>query len=150
MKDIVAFDNLKTKVLKYILYKKRTEREIRLKFTQVDKELLDEVIETLKESNYINDDIYIDRFVKETINLKNISLKEIQYKLRNKGIDKSRIEEYFCNQREKLYDYEKNAVLNIIYKKINTMDMFDIIVLLKKKGYCEESIKQGTEEYKYE
>ena len=32
MQDIEEFDKLKTKVLKYILYKKRTEQEIRQKF----------------------------------------------------------------------------------------------------------------------
>ena len=47
---IEEFDGVKTKVLKYIMYKKRTEKEVRQKFSSsVDENLLDEVIENLKE-----------------------------------------------------------------------------------------------------
>ena len=47
---IQEFDNIKTKMLKYIMYKKRTEKEVRQKFSSsVDEILLDDVIENLKE-----------------------------------------------------------------------------------------------------
>ena len=49
MYTVEEFDKLKTKVLKYIMYKKRTEREIRRKFTEEDSEMLDDVIKHLKE-----------------------------------------------------------------------------------------------------
>ena len=49
MYTVEEFDKLKTKVLKYIMYKKRTEREIRRRFTEEDSEMLDDVIEHLKE-----------------------------------------------------------------------------------------------------
>ena len=55
---IEEFDSVKTKVLKYIMYKKRTEKEVRQKFSSsVDENLLDEVIENLKELGY--EDIYV-------------------------------------------------------------------------------------------
>ena len=48
--NIEEFDNAKTKVLKYILFKKRTEKEVRQKFSSsLDENLLDDVIENLKE-----------------------------------------------------------------------------------------------------
>ena len=50
MNDIIEFDVLKTKVLKYVLYKKRTEYEIRQKFSNCNEDLLDEVIDYLKEA----------------------------------------------------------------------------------------------------
>ena len=50
------FDKQKTKVLKYILYKKRTENEIRTKFiTSIEENLLEDIIEYLKEAKYIDD-----------------------------------------------------------------------------------------------
>ena len=49
MSYLEEFDKLKTKVLKYIMFKKRTEQEIRHKFKEDAGELLDEVIEDLKE-----------------------------------------------------------------------------------------------------
>ena len=52
MEDYIEFDKLKTKVLKYALYKKRSEAEIRRKFAENSGEMLDEVIENLKENGY--------------------------------------------------------------------------------------------------
>ena len=36
MYSIEEFDKQKTKILKYIMYKKRTENEIRIKFNTID------------------------------------------------------------------------------------------------------------------
>ena len=71
MDYVEEFDKLKTKVLKYILFKKRTEQEVRQKFREDSGEMLDDVIEELKELNYINDENYIQRAVNEFKNLKN-------------------------------------------------------------------------------
>ena len=92
MEYLEEFDKLKTKVLKYILFKKRTENEIRQKFISDEGELLDDVIDELKELDYINDEKYIEKAVKEFINLNNLSIKEIEYKLISKGIKKGLIE----------------------------------------------------------
>ena len=82
MYTIEEFDKAKTKVLKYILYKKRSEKEIRNKFSaQIEENLLDDIIEYLKEAKYINDKEYIEKTVNEFIALKNLSIKEIKYKL---------------------------------------------------------------------
>ena len=45
MYSIEEFDREKTKVLKYILYKKRTEQEIKNKFCQtIEENLLEDII----------------------------------------------------------------------------------------------------------
>ena len=78
LEEFEKLDKLKTKVMKYIVYKKRTEQEVRRKFSNIEEQdLLDEVIEDLKENGYINDESYIQRAVAEFINLKNLSLKEL-------------------------------------------------------------------------
>lgn len=52
--NIEEFDKLKTKILKYIMYKKRTEKEVIQKFSSsADQNLLEDVIEHLKEIGYI-------------------------------------------------------------------------------------------------
>jgi len=82
MYTIEEFDKAKTKVVKYILYKKRTESEVRTKFkNDIDEIMLDDIIECLKENNYINDYEYIEKQVNEYMNLKILSIKEIKYKL---------------------------------------------------------------------
>ena len=55
MYTVEEFDKEKTKVLRYILYKKRTENEVRTKFQNtVEENLLDDIIDYLKEAGYIN------------------------------------------------------------------------------------------------
>ena len=136
------FDKEKTKVLKYILYKKRSEYEIRNKFSKsIEENLLDDIIEYLKEAGYINDKEYIERSVTEFKSLKNMSIKEVIYKLYSKGIKKDTLEDYVSNHIEELEEYEKKSAENIINKKINNMEKEDIINYLLRKGYKKDNIK---------
>ena len=146
MSYIEEFDKLKTKVLKYIMFKKRTEQEVRQKFREESIELLNDVIEELKELNYINDENYINRAVNEFKNLKKMSIKEIEYKLMTKGIKKDIINNYICKNKEELLEYELNSAKNIFIKKQNLMQAEEIINYLKKKGYLEETIKIAIED----
>ena len=146
MNYIEEFDKLKTKVLKYIMFKKRTEQEIRQKFREDSGELLDDVIEELKEIGYINDLKYIERAVNEFKNLKNMSIKEIEYKLLTKGLKKDIISNYIYENKEELINYEINSAKNILLKKQNVLEQEEIINYLKKKGYLEETIKMAIEE----
>jgi len=140
---IEEFDNAKTRVLKYVLYKKRTEKEIRQKFElAIDEILLDDVIEELKQIGYISDENYIQRAVNEFIALKNLSLKEIKYKLLTKGLNNSIIDEYFSNHTEELEEYEKNSIRNILNKKNGLMQIEEITQFLVKKGYKSDNIKE--------
>ena len=52
MDYVEEFDKLKTKALKYILFKKRTEQEVRQKFREDSGEMLDDVIEELTEKDF--------------------------------------------------------------------------------------------------
>ena len=64
MYNIEEFDQQKTKILKYILFKKRTEQEVRNKFSKtVPEELLNDIIDYLKEAKYINCLLYTSRCV---------------------------------------------------------------------------------------
>ena len=136
-------EKLKTKVLKYIMFKKRTEKEVREKFSSEDEILLEEVIEILKDLGYINDINYIERFISEAINLKNLSLYELKYKLSSKGISRNLIDEYFDKNIDVLLEYEKKSAENIINKKKRNMEIEDIKQYLRRKGYKEESIRMG-------
>ena len=145
------FDKEKTKVLKYILYKKRSEYEIRNKFSKsIEENLLDDIIEYLKEAKYIDDGQYIEKTINNFMILKNLSIKEIQYKLISKGLNKNLIEDYIYNENEELNNYEIKSAKNVIYKKSNTMELEDIKVYLIKKGYKIENINSAIEQYKDE
>ena len=145
------FDKEKTKVLKYILYKKRSEYEIRNKFSKsIEENLLDDIIEYLKEAKYIDDGQFIEKTINNFMILKNLSIKEIQYKLISKGLNKNLIEDYIYNENEELNNYEIKSAKNIIYKKSNTMELEDIKTYLIKKCYKIENINSAIEQYKDE
>ena len=146
MYTIEEFDREKTKVLRYILYKKRTEQEVRKKFNkQIEENMLDDIIDYLKEAGYINDKEYIQKTVNNFIALKNLSIREIQYKLANKGLKRNDIEDYICENREELEEYETKSASNIIYKKSATMELEEIKQYLLKKGYKIENINKAIE-----
>lgn len=148
IEELEKFDKFKTKILKYILYKKRTEKEVRQKFADEDENMLEDAIEYLKEQKYINDVEYIDRSVKEFINLRNLSIKEVSYKLYQKGVEKSLVDEYICKNKEKMLEYEINSVKSIVLKKQKELEEQDIKDLLYKKGYMSDTINIGIEEGK--
>ena len=74
--------------------------------------------------------------------LKNLSMKEIQYKLMAKGLDKKVIEQYMFEHREELEQYEIQSAKNILDKKLLAMDLLQIKQYLLRKGYKIEAINQ--------
>lgn len=141
MEELEEFDKLKTQVLKYVLYKKRSEAEVREKFSKNTGNMLDNVIEYLKENEYIDDTAYIEKAVNEFMRLKNMSIKEVQYKLLSKGISKDNIDNYIYSHKEELLEYELNSAKQIMIKKETIMEKDKIIDYLRKKGYMQETIK---------
>ena len=135
IEKIKEFDKQKTKVFKYIMYKKRTEQEVRKKFKgQIEEQMLDEIIEYLKEAKYLDDYEFIERQVREYINLKTLSIKEIKYKLLSKGLDRKLIEKYMDNNYEELNEYEKKCIEKIKLKKSDLTEE-EIRQYLYRKGY---------------
>ena len=136
MYTIEEFDKEKTKVFKYIMFKKRTENEIRNKFkSQIEEIMLEDIIEYLKEAGYINDYSFIERQVSEYMNLKNMSIQEIKYKLMTKGLDRKLIEKYVDEHKDELQEFERKSAEHIKNKKANQMDEQEIKQYLYKKGY---------------
>ena len=147
MYTVEEFDKGKTKVLKYVLYKKRTEQEVRTKFQKdIEENMLEDIIEYLKEAGYINDKEYIEKTVNNFMILKNMSIKEIKYKLMSKGLNKNDIEDYMYENKEELEEYEMKSARNIIYKKSTTMEQEEIVQFLLKKGYKKDNINNAMEE----
>ena len=146
MYTIEEYDKEKSKVLKYILYKKRSKQEVKNKFyNSIENEMLNNIIEELEENGYINDNNYIERAVNEFIALNNLSLKEVKYKLMNKGISSNLIEDYISSHEEEMQNYEINSAKTIILKKQNSMDEDALMQFLVKKGYKTSNIKQAIE-----
>ena len=147
MYTLEEFDKEKTRVLRYILYKKRTENEVRTKFGKtIEENMLDDIINYLKEAGYIDDKEYIRKTVNNFIALKNLSIREMKYKLLAKGLSKNDVEDYFYENKEELEEYEIKSANNLIYKKSTSMGKDEIKQFLLKKGYKLENINRAMEE----
>lgn len=147
MYTIEEYDKEKSKVLKYVLYKKRSKQEVKNKFyNTIESEMLNNIIEELEENGYIDDNNYIQRAVNEFIALNNLSLKEVRYKLMSKGITSDLIEYYINQNQEEMENYEIKSAKTLILKKQNQMEEDAIIQFLVKKGYKTSSIKQAIEQ----
>ena len=130
------FDKYKTKVMTYILYKKRTESEVRKKFCNaMEEEILNDIIEYVKEAGYINDQEYIKKLVQEYMNLKEMSIREIKLKLYQKGIYADEINNYIEENREMLEEYELNSARKVFDKKKNLNDKQKITRYLLNRGF---------------
>jgi len=145
MYTIEEYDNAKSKVLKYILYKKRSKQEVKNKFYNSIEEMLNNIIDELEENGYIDDFNYVERAVNEYIALNNLSLKEVRYKLMAKGINSGLIDEYFSKYQERMQEYEVNSARNLIIKKEKQMDENTLMQFLLKKGYKSDNIRQAIE-----
>lgn len=147
MYTIEEFDKEKTKIMKYIMYKKRTEYEVKNKFQNtIQNDILCDIIEYVKEAGYLSDEDYINKAILEFINLKNISIREIEYKLQSKGIDKEKIEDYIYKNKDKLEEHELKSATNIVQKKKSLMNEEEIKMYLIKKGYSKEILKEALKE----
>lgn len=138
------FDKAKTRMLKFIFYKKRTVREVIKKFAnEYSEEIMDDVISYLKDNGYLDDSNYVQRAVNDFMVLKHLSIKEIKYKLLSKGVNLVDIENYINLNYDQLLDYEIKSAQYWAQKKKSQMECFEIKRYLIKKGYKEESIKEA-------
>lgn len=146
MYSLEEFDREKTRILRYIIYKKRTENEVRTKFQKdIDEEMLDDIIKYLKEAKYIDDNDYIEKTITNFKILKNLSLTELKYKLMAKGLNRNLIDDYFYNNKEELTEYEIKSASNIIIKKRKDLEDIEIRTFLLKKGYKQDNINEAFE-----
>jgi len=115
--DITAAKNYCLRLMKFRL---RSEKEIREKLRQkdYDSEIIDAVVVFLKKAKLLNDVLFAKLWVESRIK-RFLGLSRLAYELKEKGIDKSVVDEALQRAREN-YD-EKAAVLEIIRHKLGKM-----------------------------
>lgn len=132
------------KLMKYVVFKKRTENEVKnkCKMLKYDDEQTDEIIEYLKENGYINDENYVDRYIKNVLRLKECSIKEIKIDLIKRGVDEDLIEKYITEEVE---EFEENSAKNLARKKLKTMELDKVKRYLLNKGFTYSSISKAID-----
>ena len=147
MYTVEEFDENKTKVMSYVLYKKRTEYEVRKKFcSTIEENMLDDIIEYIKEAGYINDAEYVKKLFNEYMNLKSMSIREIKNKIYAKGVYVDYIEDYISENREMLDEYELNSARKLYEKKIKLSEPKKVRVYLLNKGFTQDVLDKIEKE----
>lgn len=129
------------KVLRYISFKPRTQKEIRKYLKQklmLDGSQVEEVLGYLKEHNFIDDEYYKSVYLSSKVE-KGFGYHYIKHKLRQKGID--------VNQDEVSINFEK--VVDIVIKrygkkiKENKAKAINIVVgFLSYRGFKKDEISK--------
>jgi len=117
MKDTIYYE-VYNKVVKYILKKRRSEKEIKnylLKFNLSNQDT-EKMIFKLKENNLINDTEYCKAFINDSIYLSNKGINKIRKELLNQEINAEIIEKEISNIDNQILN---NKLEKIINKKIN-------------------------------
>lgn len=134
-----------SKLMKYVIFKKRTEHEVREKCKTLNytSEYIDEIIDYLKEAEYINDDIYITKYINNLLKLKNSSVAEVKLDFMKRGIDFDKVDSDLV---ESLYEHEKESAIYLAAKKYKSGDSIDKIKrYLNGKGYVYANISNAID-----
>ena len=117
LQDIASAKNY---CLRLIKFRARSEKEIREKLRRkdYDAEIIDAVISSLKRVKLLDDVLFAKLWVESRIK-RSLGLNRLAYELKQKGIDKSTIDEALQRAGEN-YD-EKDVVLEIVRHKLEKM-----------------------------
>lgn len=152
-RELIALDYLFPKVLRYVMYKMRTEKEVLKKFEeefekQESPRVKEEIFKYLRENDFINDKRYTELFLKESMNFKRNSVFELKMKLKQKGIDSEYIEDAASDLENELNTFEYNLIMQIIKERQRrNQDEQKIKAYLYRKGFNGENIKNAFLDY---
>ncbi len=137
--------------LKYISIKLRSKKEliIYLENKSFSADLIDRAIERLEAHGYLNETVYIEAFINDSVNLKNDGPYKIKSNLINMGICENLIDKHI-NEIES--DVWKDKIRKHICKAVNLNKKYSSGILKQKimydlyiKGYDREIIAEELE-----
>ena len=138
----------KEKALWLISYRDHSEGELRQKLSKdYGEEAVDSAVERLMELRLINDEDFAKKYA-ESLSHKHMSQRQIQQKLRLKGIDKELSE----NAVENLNLDEKDEIRALINKKYirklsDEADLRRTVAALQRRGFSYSDIKSVINEF---
>lgn len=139
----------KEKALWLISYRDHSEGELRQKLSRdFGEEAVEKAIEKLKELNFLNDENFAKKYA-ESLSQKHLSERQIQQKLRLKGIDRDltteTVEELNLDEKEEI-----RALINKKYlrKLESEADLRRTVAALQRRGFAYSDIRAVINEFK--
>lgn len=137
------------KLVRYVLFKRRTESEVRNKCNQLkyEEDYIEQVIEYLKEAEYINDKTYVEKYINNVKKLKHSSINEMRIDLMRRGVDSDLIDEGLSD--EELEDFELESAIYLVNKRMKSgEDIEKTKKYLMNKGYSYSNVSKAIDNFK--
>ncbi|WP_066635421.1 regulatory protein RecX [Desulfolucanica intricata] len=136
-------ENAKSKAIRLLSYRSRSEYELRsrLEKSGYKVDIIEQVIDFLKEYNYINDQNFAEQWIHDRMVLKPMGRIRLKWELQQKGIAQEIIMRVLDNIDE---GKEYNTALNLVKKKYidknKTYSMRQIVAFLQRRGFSSSVI----------
>ena len=137
------FEIGKETAIKYIMFKKRTEKEVRekLEFLNYNTMTIDKIVDYLKDAGYIDDEKYVERYLEELKAVKNWSAMQVKSDLLKRGyngeLDDKELNKYELQSIKKLY-----SKYQFKYPDASDENVTEFKEALQKKGFKYDNIKK--------
>lgn len=139
---------LDDKLMKYVLFKRRTVHETREKCKALgfSDEYIDEVLNYLQENGYLDDEKYVMKYILNVVKLKKKSIQEIRFDLMRRGVKENIVEKYIT---EELHEFELKSAIELAKKKNKECnDLLKVRKYLSSKGYSLSVINKAIDSLK--
>lgn len=134
------FGKLFNSAINFLSYRPRSEWEIRFKFKKENQQMVDKVIEKLKQINQINDSDFVSWFVDQRNTFRPKGKRALEYELIKKGIDRKLIDQI----GEKSGEVE--LALKAVSKKTRLLSSRDKLQrFLISRGFEFDTVKEVVE-----
>lgn len=147
IKDTLNFREAKSRAVRYLSLKLRTEREVREKLLNegYDPDCTAKVIDELKAIGYINNKLYAQKYIFDRSKLKPLSKRMMRLELLSRGIPEETADEVLSD-----WKVEDSVVAeSLLKRKFGKYDMSDEKTLRKAymflvhRGFSRETIKEA-------
>lgn len=147
IKNTINFRAAKNCALKYLSYKLRTEKEVRMKLQDdgFDSDSVEKALEELTALGYINNKIFVQKYVYDRSKLKPKSKKLIKMELLGKGIQEDIIDEVLNDWNVD----EASVAESLVKRKFGKYDLADekikrkAYMFLKHRGFSHDVIESA-------
>ncbi|MGI6777748.1 MAG: regulatory protein RecX [Acetivibrionales bacterium] len=135
IKHDINYKRAKSYAIRYLILKVRSELEIRqkLKDSSFDTATINKAIDELKALGYINDRLYVQKYIYDRSKLKPRSKKLLKYELMAKGIEEGIIDEILNEWKMD----ESVVVEGLLRKKFGKYDLSDEKIMRRAYSFLQ-------------
>ena len=135
-------DQVLGKITKYCVYQERCVKEVKdkLKTYDIAQEERDKILDYLLDNRFVNDERFVECFVRSKINQNGWGINKIRYHLIQKGIEKKLIEEALNQTQDDAYRQHLIDILKTKAKTVKASSDFE-----KKRKLAAYAMQKGFE-----